>query len=54
MNKYKVKFKRVSTGYTELFADNEDQAVTKLYRQAPFILETENEEFDFFEPEIIS
>lgn len=35
MNKYRVSFRQTLTGYVEVFADNEDDAVNRLYKQPP-------------------
>lgn len=51
MKKYKVKFKETLTGYIEVFADNEDDAIYKLKKQEPshgqLVIETED--FDYTE-----
>lgn len=56
MEKYKVKFKQTNTGYTEVFADSEQDAINRLFKNKPFggMLRIENEYFDFTEPTIIS
>ena len=36
MNKYKVKVTQTKIGYVELFADNEEAAMSKIYSQGVF------------------
>jgi hypothetical protein len=46
MNKYKVYFEQTLTGYIEVFADNEDHAISRLCKEPPlrgqFVIETDD------------
>jgi hypothetical protein len=49
MKKYKVSFKQTLTGYIEVFSDNEDHAISRLYKESPLrgqlVIETDDIEY---------
>ena len=52
MQKHTLKITRVITGTIEVWADNEDHAVSKLYKQPPFFgeIDIESEEDNINNP----
>jgi hypothetical protein len=49
MDKYRVKFTRTEAGYVDVFADNEDHAIKKLYDQSGCCNETiETSDCEYF------
>lgn len=53
MNKYKVEFERVETGYIEVFADNEDDAVQRLYNETHYGETIKTLDCEYRNPKII-
>jgi hypothetical protein len=54
MRKYKVEFEKIETGYVEVFADNEDDAVKKLSNQPSFSEVVETIDYNYSNPSEIS
>lgn len=50
MNKYRVEFERVETGYVEVFANNEDHAISVLYKQRSYSETVETDDVEYKNP----
>jgi len=54
MKKYRVEFERTETGYVEVFANNKDDAITRLHKQPSMSETVETIDREYSNPKIIN